>query len=1429
VTPNLSAKLPRELVERVYPLLPLQAGMLYHELMSPGVSPYHRQVRFSLEGEVDPALCEAAWNALLARHPLLRSVFDYERTAQPVQVVLKAQSVEFHWEETATDSRIARWRVDDALRGFDLRRDRLLRVALFRRAPGQFEMVWSHPHILLDGWSGAVLAEEFAHLYAAGRSGLATELPPAPDPDAFMAARAARDGEAALRHWAALLDGYTELAAMPRLPRGDAPPRHSEQRCSIGVAETGALRALAASCGATLGVLLQALWGLVLGRWTGRQDVVFGIASSGRSVATPGIDRLVGMFVNTIPVRVRWSESERLADLLHRLQHQADAATDHDQAALAQVQAASALPNGVLDNILVLENYPAGTMDAATGFTVTHSVTDEGANYDFGVLVHAGDALGISLPHDAARFAPGQMARTLRHLQTLVAAVLTNPRRPLSELDCVPAQEQRVLAVFGRGLEAPWPEQATLAQLFQAQVARSPGAPALVAGGERLSFAVLDQAADGIAARLSRVGLAPGAVVGVMCGRDAGRIAALLGIMKTGATYLPLSRALPDARIGFMLDDSGCSLVLAGPDEAARLQALRPGVAMPLAGEPGRRREECPATARDIAYIIYTSGSTGQPKGVAVEHGGFVNMITDQIRGFGIGAEDRVLQFASCSFDASLSEIFMALLSGACLVMAPDGAIRDGAALLSLMSAEAVSVATLPPSYLRALDGADLGVLRVLITAGEPPDPADVCHNATQRLVFNAYGPTEASVCASWHRLVPGRAYAAGIPIGRPIANTSMTVRGPDGRPMPLGAAGEICLAGRGLARGYLGQPVLTARRFPVLNGQRIYRTGDSGLVQDDGEVLYLGRLDGQVKLNGHRIEPGEIEHRLRCHPQVAQAAAVVTANPPRLLAFVVPSRPVDPAALRRDLADAFPPWMVPAAVIAVASLPRNIAGKLDRQALAAAHGASEPRTASLDATEQRVAEAFAAVLGGGPYQRDSSFAGAGGDSLRAIRLLGRLRRSGMALELRDMLAADTVSGIARATAAPNPAGDDRAVTGRVPAAPAQRWFFALDPEGAARLNHTVLLRAGRPLDSTAVAEALDAVWRHHDALRLTFARGCDGWVGHCAAPGEPFSLRIVDLRAAADPWPLPEAHQPPPAGRPGPLFRAAHYRLRESDHLLLAAHHLLVDAVSWRIIVEDLASALVEAAEERRVQLPAKTTSYQEWASSLARAEGMAAAERERAYWEGVAPPGAPSQPYACHALRSVGAELGPVDPAIADRRHLARLLTRLGAALHRWDGRQAMHVTLTSHGRQTLTPGLDVSRTVGWFTADFPFLLDCRADAAAIEAALAAVPFGGVGWGVLRWLSARPPSLAEPELRVNFVGRVDFPPDTGLVLSDQLPGVFTQGLRRTRRIEVDAVIQEGRLTVTAQYDPEFHETEMVEALLRAPLVAETYARECP
>jgi amino acid adenylation domain-containing protein/non-ribosomal peptide synthase protein (TIGR01720 family) len=1434
--------LDRDAVERIYPLRPAQQGMLFDELTAVGVSPYHRQVSFTLEGTVDEAACEAAWNSLLARHILLRSIFDYERTGRPLQIVLKNQTVEFGLEDLVgadAAARIAAWRQADTRRGFDLRRDRLMRVRLFRLGRDRFEMVWSHPHILLDGWSGAILREEFAAFYSAALRGAPLTLPPPIDPSAYLEALDARDPAAAVAHWAALLNGYDELATLPRSAGRDGPPRPVEHRFTIGERETAALFGLARRHDATLGVLLEALWGLLLGRWTGRRDVVFGIVVSGRSVATPDVERLVGMFINTVPVRVCWDGRQDFATLLRTLRLQGLEGIAHDHAALAEVQAASGLPKGLLDHVLVVENYPAGDAAAVgTGFAVAGFTTTEQASYDFGVMVHAGATLDFTLPHDASLFPPGLMARIEQQMRTLVAGLLGAPDAPLATLDPLPAGERQALVTWAAGPTVPSPTTATLADLWHAQADRTPDSIALVAGDHRLSYRTLDRVADGIAFRLSTEGLAAEEPVAVLAGRTADRIVALLGILKAGGVYLPLSTALPNERIAFMLKDARCRRVLVDPPGELRLSPLGPGLTRPIAGASASHRAPHVAPACHLAYIIYTSGSTGQPKGVAVEHRGFINMILAQIAGFGIRSDDAVMQFASCSFDASLSEIFMALLAGARLVMATDAAIRDGAALLALMAAEGVTVATLPPSYLGALEGASLGGLRVLITAGEPPNPRDARHYARQLRYFNAYGPSEASVCASWHEVDPDAPYAEGIPIGRPIANTKMMVLDSDGRTMmPIGAVGEICLAGPGLARGYIGQPVLTAERFPTIDGDRIYHTGDAGLLQPDGDVLYLGRRDEQVKLNGYRIELGEIESRLRHHPSVAQAAAVILEDPRRLVAYIVPRTQVDPEAVRLALAASLPPWAVPAAVIALPALPRTVAGKIDRRALAAPAPEGPPDATPLTPAEALVAEAFASVLGFRSFGRHSSFAASGGDSLRAIRLLGRLRRDGLSLDLKAMLGADTVSAIAAAAHQGNATEDHRLIIGTAPLTPIQRWF--LQSHGIAQLNHLVLLRAvDRSLDPPALAAALDAAWRHHDALRFTYRHTADGWIQEGMAPDGPFAPRTIDLRDTADPWPTIAADAArigfDPVG--GPLFKATHYRLVCGDHLLLAAHHLVVDAASWRIIVEDLGASLRQAAAGQTIRCPGKTTAYRDWALALKDWSGGAAAARERPYWEmvaaaDIAPPPADFERVS-HGYGDtdiVTADLGPVHPDLPERRILARLLAALGAAMHRWDGRGAAQVLLSSHGRNPLSPGLDVSRTVGWFTAEFPFLLACESGVDAIEAALDAVPSNGLGWGVLRWLSGTPIMLPEPELSLNYMGSIDVLPDQAFALSHRLPNVSFGATERRRLIEAEASVVAGRLALGIRYAPRVHAAATARRLIDDIAGAFVVARNGP
>jgi amino acid adenylation domain-containing protein/non-ribosomal peptide synthase protein (TIGR01720 family) len=1453
-------KLSRDNVEAIYPLRPVQLGMLFHELQSAGASPYFRQVAFKIAGTVDPGICEATWNRLMARHCLLRSVFDYEKAPQPVQIVLKELDIDFGYEDArgpASDARVAAWRDTDAKRGFHLRRDRLMRVRLFRVADERYEMVWSNPHILLDGWSGSILTEEFLQLYAAARRGQTLALPAPPDPGAYLSALARRDDEASRVYWTALLAGYDELAALPRdrhRPSSAPAPKPETYTVHLDRPEADGIAALAAAHGVTVGTFFQALWGLLLGGWTDRQDVVFGVVVSGRSVDMTGVESLVGLFINALPVRVRFRPEQTFADLLRDLQRQAIAAFAHDHAALSEVQARSALLSGLLDHLVVIENYPeAGGADADTGFVVTGADSCERSNYDFGLIVEIGaSGISLSLPFDALVFSPQRIASIGTHLRNLIGQVLADPARSLRGLDIQGAEERMRLESFAEGPPATWPQEATLADLWHRQVERTPDRVAVVAGGERLTYAALDRLATGVAHRLRREGLGDEEIVGVLAERGPDRIVALLGILKAGGVYLPLSPAFPDERLRFMIGDTGCSKVLADPKGAARMRSIAPDLARPIAGIAAdtegtlaHEAERGGASPGSLAYVIYTSGSTGQPKGVALAHTGFVNMITAQIAGFGVGPEDAVLQFASCSFDASLSEIFMTLLAGGRLVIVPDEAIRDGDRLLAMMAAEKVTVATLPPSYLRALGGADLSFLRVLITAGEAPDPRDVRHYAGRLRYFNAYGPTEASVCASWHEVRADAPYPDGIPIGRPIANTRMEILDGWGRPMPLGAVGEIHLAGPGLALRYLGLPEATAERFFKIGNRRCYATGDLGRWLEDGSLLYLGRRDEQVKVDGHRIEPGEIENRLREHADVVQAVVALREPPRRLVAYVVLRRPVEPEELRGHLAATLPGWMVPAAIVALPSLPLTPAGKVDRRALPEPTPSAAAGDTAATATEAAVAEAFAQVLGGGPYGRRTSFASAGGGSLKAIQLLAHLRRLGLASDLRVVLSADTVRAIAAAIDGAGtgmPIEAPAAAGGAVAMTPTQHWFLRSHDRDLAHLNHQLLLETATRLEIEVVSAAVATVWRRHEALRLRFAERDGQWTA-TLAPDEPAPRpRQVDLRQPdGDGWAAlaadVEAQQRTFDLGGGPLFRAVLYRLPEGDALLFHAHHLVVDAVSWQLLLEELLPALGLGGTGQGSRLPDGALPFSAWTARLGEWSRSEALEEERAYWREIAeaaiPPLPTDHPVTAHGYGDtaiVAVDLGTRAASLPDVRIVAGLLDALATALHAWDGRREGRVQVSTHGRISPFPGVDPSRTVGWLAAEFPVLLACPGGggtAAEIEARLASLPSAGLGWGALCWLAAQPVQVPQEEIGLNFLGVIDTAGAKDFRLSQRLPNASVGAMGRHRLIEIEGSIAEGRLDLALRYAPSIHERPTIEAF--AHDIAQAFAREMP
>lgn len=1427
-----SRRISRQDVQSIYSLLPMQKGMLFHDLASPEHQPYFRQVSFRIEGRMDPQLCERSWNELMARHESLRSCFDYENTSQLLRLVWKRRSIEFGYrdlagtDEPAQTAGLNEYRGRDRKRGFDLRRDPLMRVQLLKLGDSRFEMVWSWPHIILDGWSGSLLLEEFTRIYSDLSEHRVPSLPQVPRYQEYLDWLAARDAGAARSYWADLLAGYESLATIPK--RWDGPTRGgyepAEHAFALGDLESAALRELASRNGVTTATVMYSLWGILLARYNDTEDVVFGSVVSGRPPEVAGIERMVGLFLNTIPVRVRIEPGATFASLLRDVQRVGLESMRHDHLSLAEVQAESAMKQGLFDHVLVFENYPAGALAAGAEFAVTSVEAHERTNYDFGVVIVPGMPFRILFDYNACVYSSGQMERLESRFRTLVDQALRNDRVRLDDLSILAPSEKTATA----GPGVPYPSNSTLVDLWEAQVARTPDNLALTFGERIWSYREVNESANQVAHALrARLALRLEDRVGVLMERGEWRVIALLGILKAGGAYCPISSTCPEERLRFLLEDSGCRAVIADSAGVRLVNAVRAGLAIDVEElRTGPVHNPSPVCGpANLAYLIYTSGSTGLPKGILIEHGGFVNMILDQIRSFGIVPEDRVLQFASSSFDASLSEIFMALAAGARLVLIGEETRRDGSLFQSCMRQQRISVVTLPPSYLRALEQPEFPDLRVLITAGEPADAADVRHYAARLRYFNAYGPTEASVCASFHEVRPEATVSAAIPIGRPVANSGIWLLDRRLQPVPAGVPGEICIQGPGLARGYLNRPELNQSQFvhaPSSRGARLYRTGDLGCRREDGAIVYLGRADTQVKFHGFRIELGEIESVLRDYPGIAQAAVTLYTAPKdagKLVAYYVAESPIDPGKLRDHLALRLPPHMVPSAFIPVQEIPRTTSGKVDRAALPVPAETPGANDRPVNDTQRTIASVFEEVLGRDGIGIHDSFLDLGGDSLKAILAVGRLRRRGLSLDLRDLSHLGSIARLAAATSECRPAS--AVVAGPAPLTPIQHWFF--DEHSRAhwhRLSHAILLRAAGGFEEVPLRAAAAALWQHHDALRMRYQVEDSGAVVQTIGPATAGAgFETLDLRLEPNAWDRLATHANAlHAGfslATGPLFKAALCRMPDADYALLVAHHLVVDALSWRILLEDFSDAYQQA------PLPPKTSSYADWAKALdawSRSESLL---REQDYWSAIGskrvdpiPTDFPVTPhhYGETDVFSIEAP-APPDGGDAESGIQAVLLAAVARTLRAWTGCASTRVLLAGHGRIPLAD-VDVSRTVGWFTVNYPVL--AAGELAETRRMLASVPSRGVGYGVLKYLTPSRMKTGDPEIGLNYLGRFDGKPAGAFVLSDRLPSASIGALERIQKLEFDAMLTEAGLTVSVRYCPKLHRAATISGICR-------------
>ncbi|WP_143264148.1 non-ribosomal peptide synthetase, partial [Amycolatopsis kentuckyensis] len=1379
-------------VEDIYPLTPMQSGMVFHSLVDGAAGTYLNQVRLRLTGITDPERLARAWQHVVADTPVLRTRIVWEGLDEPVQVVERSVTVpvvHLDWTALDDDARAAeqeRFLEADRAEGFDLTAAPLLRLAFARLPGGDVLLVWTFHHVLLDGWSAAQVFGEVCARYAGAAA--PGHRPPFRE---YLRWLGEQDTTAAEIHWREQLVGFRTPTPLPYDHR-PVEAHRARSAASVRVsAPADGLRELARRAGLTLNTIVQGAWGLVLSRSSGESGVVFGTTVSGRPADLPGVEAMAGLFINTLPAPVTVHDGLTVTEWLRDLQAAQARSRRFDFVSLAQLQTWAG-GSTLFDSILVFENYPFDAEAvAAHGIGLHEDGELQPTNYPLSVVVTPGEHLEVSFDHDPDLFDRATVDRLAGRLLLALDRIAANPETRVGELDLLTGDDrERVLRTFNDTAH-PVPE-ATVVSRFADQVRRTPDAPAV----DDLTYAQLDARAGRLASRLAELGVGVEDRVGLLLERSPDLVVAELAVLKAGAAYVPVDLRAPASRMRLVLAEAGVSVVIAaesyqdihsGP--VARVDETGPDGAPDVPVQPG-----------NLAYVMYTSGSTGKPKGVAVTHRDVVALASD--RSFAGEAHRTVLLHSPQAFDASTYEVWVPLLNGGRVVVAPPGDV-DAEVLRDVVTGQGVSALWLTAGLFRLLAQEDPGCLR---GAGEVWTGGDVVPAAAVRQVRDAcpgltvvdgYGPTETTTFASRHFLAPEDTVPDAMPIGRPLDNMAAYVLDEGFRPVPPGVPGELFIAGAGVSRGYLGRSGLTAERFVAspfgAPGERMYRTGDVVRWTGDGVLEFVGRADDQVKIRGFRIEPGEIETALAAHPDVAEA--VVVTRDRRLVAYVVAAGKPDLRAwLQRDLPD----YMVPSAIVTLEALPLSANGKVDRQALPepAAEpvgGYVPPRTE----TERVLAEVWADVLGVPGVGVEDNFFELGGDSILSIQVVSRARRHGLALTPRDLFAHQTVAALAVAAgSAAVTAAEQGPVTGFAALTPIQLWFFAGDFGDPNGFTQSVRIERAEPFDVETLRAALATLTGHHDALRMRFT--VSGQENAPAGPAELFGAGIDVTR--------------------GPLLTA---ELLEPTVLRLTVNHLVVDGVSWRILLEDLETAY------RGGPLPPKTTSFRDWANRLAAHAEAGGFDDELPYWRTALAVDA-SLPVDHDAA---GAGTGTVTTRLDDELTRALLqdvpgvyrtqvndvlLAALGRVLARWTGRDGVLVDLEGHGREDLFDDVDLSRTVGWFTSLYPVALrvgdEWGALLKSVKEQLRAVPRRGVGFGALRYLTGTAPAL-EPEISFNYLGRLDG-------AAGSLDSSAGEGAGRAHLLDVVGRVDRETLELTWYYSRDTHTAATVERLA-ADLVA--------
>ncbi len=1063
-------------IENIYPLSPLQQGILFHSLLVPEERLYVVQIRYAIHGDLDVEAFGAAWQSVVDRHAIFRTLVMWEDLEEPLQVVYRHVELPlaFHdlreLEGERQEQRVMQILKEDRQEGFDLQRAPLVRLIVLRTAEREYQMIWGFHHIIIDGWSKSVVLKEVMELYEARLRGEDVLLPAAIPFHGYIDWLQKQDQRSAERFWRERLHGYTEPLSISidgdPLPGDNREEHMAEQGIEISESSGMELQRLVRESKITLYTVVQAAWSMVLSRYGNVTDLVYGMVTSVRPPSMMDIERAVGLFINTLPVRVQLAAGETVNALLRRLHDEQMELLHYNYSSLIRIQEWSQVPKNLplFESVVVYFNYPrdAYRSEDQCGLTIDRTDATEWSNYPLVLVAVPGRKLSLNIRYDHRRFSDAAIGRMLGHLRMLLEGMAVDPECEVAQLPMMTDEERHRILTEWTPIPRDVDEEitATLPELFELQAGRTPDAVALVYEDRQLSYRQINERANRLARYLRSLGVAPESLVAICMERSFDMVVATIAVLKAGGAYLPLDPAYPEERLAFMLEDAApCVLLtqqkllsLFGNGEPAATESAVRAKPVPLCVDTEWERMErfdssnLPpvVTSSNLAYVIYTSGSTGKPKGTLVTHANVVRLFTATERAFGFNESDVWTLFHSNAFDFSVWELWGALLYGGRVVLIPYLLSRSPDAFYELLERQGVTVLNQTPSAFMQLVNLEASSdirkdlsLRLVIFGGEALDlpslrPWFDIHGDRRPQLVNMYGITETTVHVTCRPLLRDDAGTARSVIGHGLDDLRIYLLDRNLELVPEGIAGEICVAGAGLSRGYLNRPGATAERFvpnpyTSLPGDRLYRSGDLGRYRPDGELEYLGRIDEQVKLRGFRIELGEIETLLREHPSIGDCKVLLHAvgadgegKEKQLIAYLTPrDGEIPPAAeLRGYLKEKLPEYMVPSFFVGVEAMPLTPNGKIDRTWLAGIRHENlhtgedyeSPRTP----LEVSIAAIWSEVLHRERVGRQENFFECGGHSILATQVISRMR-SALHLEcsLADFFDSPTVGELA--------------------------------------------------------------------------------------------------------------------------------------------------------------------------------------------------------------------------------------------------------------------------------------------------------------------------------------------------------------------------------------------------------------------------------